>query len=190
MTRGIENIGDPACLVVPAWLVVVLLLIGCRGLSRSLERAAVLKRVAVLKRAEVPKRVAVLRRVGILKRAAILLCLIVAPCSMAQSWELVARSSDLDEFHVDRSTVLRENELRRVWMLASYTEPIRPGALSLRFLVEYRCDAQEWRTVEVLEASGTMGSGELRRQNGGFGDWRAVDPESPIEMVMREVCTE
>jgi len=184
MTRGIENIGDPACLVVPAWLVVVLLLIGCSGLSRSLERAAVLKRVAVLKRAEV------LRRVGIMKRAAILLCLIVAPCSMAQSWELVARSSDLDEFHVDRSTVLRENELRRVWMLASYTEPIRPGALSLRFLVEYRCDAQEWRTVEVLEASGTMGSGELRRQNGGFGDWRAVDPESPIEMVMREVCTE
>lgn len=114
----------------------------------------------------------------------------VTPCSFAQSWELVAKSSGLHEFHVDRSTVLRESELRRVWMLASYTEPIRPGALSLRFLVEYRCDAQEWRTVEVLEASGTMGSGELRRRDSGFGDWRAVDPGSPIDLVMGEVCAD
>jgi len=115
---------------------------------------------------------------------------ILVGTALAQNWELVSRSPANDEFHIDRSTLLRDGDMRRIWMLANYAGPIDSGARSLRFLAEYRCDAEEWRTVEVLETAAPMGAGEARRRNSGFGEWREVDAESVIELVMRAVCSE
>jgi len=116
--------------------------------------------------------------------------LLMPGAAVAQTWELVSRSAANDEFHIDRSTLLRDGELRRIWMLANYAGPIESGARSLRFLAEYRCDAEEWRTVEVLESTAPMGAGEVRRRGSGYGEWHEVDAESVIELVMRAVCNE
>jgi len=119
-----------------------------------------------------------------------LLCLAYGAKADARDWELVLRTPNNDEFHLDRASLLRDGDMRRVWMLASYAQTIESGGRSLRFLVEYRCDAEEWRTVEVLESSAPMGTGEIRRRGEGFGEWRKVDPESVIEKVMLSVCSD
>jgi hypothetical protein len=110
--------------------------------------------------------------------------------ALSQTWELVSRSAGNDEFHIDRSTLLRDGDLRRIWMLANYAGPIDSGARSLRFLAEYRCDTEEWRTVEVLETAAPMGAGEARLRGSGFGEWHEVGAESVSELVMRAVCGE
>lgn len=119
-----------------------------------------------------------------------LFCLGYGPMSVAHEWELVQRTPNNDEFHLDPPSLLRDGDMRRVWMLANYAQTIESGGRSLRFLVEYRCDAEEWRTVEVLESSAPMGTGEIRRRGEGFGEWRKVDPESVIEKVMLSVCSD
>lgn len=97
------------------------------------------------------------------------------PLSHAQTWTRLAENEHLT-FYINRNSVEREANIRRVWELQDLKQMDADGVSSRRYLNEYDCANKMYRISQMTSYSGPKLSGKKMFQIDEAGYWRKIPP--------------
>ena len=110
---------------------------------------------------------------------------------MASDWVSLGLA-DHATYGIDRASIEKDGELRRVWTMLDYREPQKSSQgktyRSSRALMEMECAKHQVRTRSMSLFSGHHLSGEALTSEGVFDQWQAVPPNSPVATMFKVVC--
>ena len=110
---------------------------------------------------------------------------------MASDWVSLGLA-DHATYGIDRASIEKDGELRRVWTMLDYREPQKSSQgktyRSSRALMEMECAKHQVRTRSMSLYSGHHLSGEALTSEGVFDPWQAVPPNSPVATMFKVVC--
>ena len=123
-----------------------------------------------------------------------LLCLSLVAlslCANAADWVALGLA-DIGTYGIDRASIEKDGNMRRVWTMLDYREPQRSAQgktyLSSRALMEMECVKRQVRTRSMALFSGHNLGGESLTSEGIFEQWQAVPPNSPVFTMFKVVC--
>ena len=123
-----------------------------------------------------------------------LVCLCLSTLSgyaLASDWVSLGLA-DHATYGIDRASIEKDGQLRRVWTMLDYREPQKSSQgktyLSSRALMEMECAKHQVRTRSMSLYSGQHLSGEALTSEGIFDQWQAVPPNSPVATMFKVVC--
>ena len=95
-------------------------------------------------------------------------------------------------FYIDRDSIAREGEARKVWTMLDYRQPQLNSHgktyRSTRSLQHIQCKTQQVKTLSLSFYSGTRGSGDVLSSEGVIQDWQPIPPDSVVAKMARTVC--
>lgn len=106
----------------------------------------------------------------------------------SSNWELVSTSSSGSKRYIDPSTIRRDGNLRRFWVLVDYPPPQSDGTLSQRVYEELDCREERRRGINITSFRGSMASGDIVGSGQGEGGWQQIAPGTQGAAIMRYVC--
>ena len=99
---------------------------------------------------------------------------------------------DQGTFYIDRDTIVREGETRKVWTMLDYRQPKSNSHglpyRSTRSLVQIQCKTQQVKTLSLAFFKGTRGSGDVLSSEGVIQDWQPIPPDSVLAKMAWTVC--
>ena len=99
---------------------------------------------------------------------------------------------DQGTFYIDRDTIVREGETRKVWTMLDYRQPKSNSHglpyRSTRSLVQIQCKTQQVKTLSLAFFKGTRGSGDVLSSEGVIQDWQPIPPNSVLAKMAWTVC--
>jgi hypothetical protein len=123
-----------------------------------------------------------------------LVCLCLSTLSgfaLAADWVSLGLA-DHATYGIDRASIEKDGQLRRVWTMLDYREPQKSSQgktyRSSRALMEMECAKHQVRTRSMSLYSGHHLSGEALTSEGIFDQWQAVTPNSPVATMLKLVC--
>jgi hypothetical protein len=123
-----------------------------------------------------------------------LVCLCLSALSgyaLASDWVSLGLA-DHATYGIDRASIEKDGQLRRVWTMLDYREPQKSSQgktyLSSRALMEMECAKHQVRTRSMSLYSGHNLGGEALTSEGIFDQWQAVPPNSPVTTMFKVVC--
>jgi hypothetical protein len=100
--------------------------------------------------------------------------------------------ADLGTYGIDRASIEKDGNMRRVWTMLDYREPQKSAQgktyLSSRALMEMECAKRQVRTRSMALFSGHNLGGEALTSEGIFDQWQSVPPNSPVFTMFKVVC--
>lgn len=121
-----------------------------------------------------------------LKALLLLITVFTSSSSLAQ-WVLYAEVTEAF-LYIDLSTIRKDGNLRKVWVLQDLKQRQKEGALSLRARVEYDCREERYRYLSATSHSSQMAQGNLIKSQTGMSDWIDVAPGTATEDSFKKVC--
>jgi hypothetical protein len=122
-----------------------------------------------------------------LKALLLLISVFTSSSSLAQ-WELYGEVTEAF-LYIDFSTVRKDGNLRKVWVLQDLKQRQKEGALSLRARVEYDCKGERYRYLSATSHSSQMAQGNVINSQTGLSDWIDVAPRTATEDSFKLVCS-
>ena len=99
---------------------------------------------------------------------------------------------DQGTFYIDRDSIARESETRKVWTMLDYRQPKTnshgQAYRSTRSLMHIQCKAQQVKTLSLAFYTGTRGSGNVLSSEGVIQDWQPIPPDSVLAKMAWTVC--
>jgi len=112
-------------------------------------------------------------------------------CANAADWVALGLA-DLGTYGIDRASIEKDGNMRRVWTMLDYREPQKSAQgktyLSSRALMEMECAKRQVRTRSMALFSGHNLGGEALTSEGIFDQWQSVPPNSPVFTMFKVVC--
>jgi hypothetical protein len=106
----------------------------------------------------------------------------------SSNWELVSTASSGSKRYVDPSTIRRDGNLRRFWVLIDYPPPQSDGVLSQRVYEELDCREERRRGIDITSFRGSMASGDIVASGRADRGWQQIAPGTTGATVMLYVC--
>ena len=99
----------------------------------------------------------------------------------------IAESADAIVY-IEPGTLLKDGDLRRIWIL--YDQKVHPttGGDSARIYQEFDCKERRTRVLSFISYSGHMAKGEVISKEKQQGDWEDVAPQTADESGLGWVC--
>ena len=117
----------------------------------------------------------------------LLLSLFVTGAAWAE-WREVDKT-DSFTFYIDLATLRKEDNLRKIWLLANATQRSVTGSISTLSKYEYDCKNDRYRSLAFSAYSEPMATGKMIDSiNGEPTVWREIVPESSGYLVSKIVC--
>ncbi len=92
--------------------------------------------------------------------------------------------------YVDPSTIRKNGNLRRYWVLHNYAKADKDGDLSVRGVVKTDCKEERRRDLQEDWFRGPMASGQRSGGSNRPSEWEYVAPGTSGESVMKFVCSQ
>ncbi len=93
----------------------------------------------------------------------------------AQAWTRLGETEQVALF-VNRNSIERDGNLRRVWEMQDLKQPDPDGVQSRRYLNEYDCQYKMYRISQVTSFDGPQLSGKKLFEIKDAGYWRKIPP--------------
>ncbi len=125
------------------------------------------------------------------KASSLLLAGLVAGQGMvwAQTWTRLGETEQVALF-VNRNSMEREGNLRRVWEMQDLKKPDLDGVQSRRYMNEYDCHHKMYRISQVTSFDGPQLSGKKLFTVKEAGYWRKVPPNGLFTLAYIAYCVE
>ena len=95
-------------------------------------------------------------------------------------------------FYIDRDSIAREGETRKVWTMLDYRQPKTnshgQAYRSTRSLQQIQCKTQQVKTLSLAFYKGTRGSGDVLSSEGVIQEWQPIPPDSVLAKMAWTVC--
>ena len=95
-------------------------------------------------------------------------------------------------FYLDRQSVLREGDFRKVYTGLDYREPQKNDQgktyRSTKSLLHIDCKKQEVRTLHLAMFAGQMMSGPVVEAEGILAEWQSVPADTPMHRIVWMMC--
>lgn len=122
------------------------------------------------------------------RKALLLSLLLLATGSAWAGWEKVA-STDEATMYVDRATLRKDGNLRRMWEVQDLKQRDKDGEMSRRTRYEYDCKGERYRILALSTHSKPMAGGKTLLSLGenprGWGD---IPPGTTAEYELKIAC--
>ncbi len=116
------------------------------------------------------------------------LWLVLVP-NMAQAWTRIGESEEVT-LYVNRSSIEKENTVRRVWEMQDLKTADPEGVRSRRYLNEYDCDYKMHRLGQMTSYAGPKMTGQKLFTVSDMGYWRKIPPNGVFTLTYIAVCIE
>lgn len=93
----------------------------------------------------------------------------------AQAWTRLGENEHLG-LYVNRNSIERDGNVRRVWEMQDLKQPDPDGVLSRRYMNEYDCVHKMYRISQMTSYSGPKLSGKKLFEVSDPGYWRKIPP--------------
>jgi hypothetical protein len=119
----------------------------------------------------------------------LLIALMMLAGSAWAEWVLVTKNSANSEFYLDRSTIKKDGNKRKVWILLNFGKPENKKESEI-IREEYDCAEEQAQFLYVSTHSAPMGKGKLidvyeyKEPN-----WGEIPPSSPFRDILNIVCS-
>lgn len=121
------------------------------------------------------------------KQILFMLLAFVSSNAAAAAW--VEVSETVGAFvYIDRSTIRKNGDLRRVAVIQDLKKRNPNGHLSMRALDEYDCKEARLRSLSLATHSEQMAAGRILWSRDTPGEWIHVAPDTPTQKIFRIVC--
>ncbi|MEY3628161.1 MAG: surface-adhesin E family protein [Limnohabitans sp.] len=114
-----------------------------------------------------------------------------SPLTWAADWAAVGLF-DQGTFYIDRDSIAREGEARKVWAMLDYRQPQHNSHgktyRSTRSLQHIQCKTHQVKTLSLAFYAGARGSGDVLSSEGVIQDWQPIPPDSVVAKMARTVC--
>lgn len=95
-------------------------------------------------------------------------------------------------FYVDRQSLVREGDFRRVYTALDYREPQKHqdgrSFRSTRSLLHLDCKKQEVRTLHLTLFAGPMLTGQVLEAEGILAEWQPIPGDTPMHRILWMMC--
>jgi hypothetical protein len=119
--------------------------------------------------------------------AGIAAALLFVPHSARSEWVQVFED-DKAVYYLDPVTIRKEGDLRRVWGLTDYKQPLDGVVRSLRGLNEYDCKEERSRVLVAAFFSKNMAHGQPINSQRGPSEWDYLAPGTLGTRTLKYVC--
>jgi hypothetical protein len=107
----------------------------------------------------------------------------------AQAWTRIGETPEVT-LYVDRSSIEREDTVRRVWEMQDLKTPDPEGVRSRRYLNEYDCNYKMHRLGQMSSYAGPKLTGDKVADVKDMGYWRKIPPNGVFVLTYIAVCIE
>ena len=119
------------------------------------------------------------------------LLLLLATGSAWAGWEKIGET-DQKTIYVDRATLRKEGDLRRIWSIQDFKQRSKDGEMSSRMRSEYDCKGERYRFLGISTHSESMAGGKMLFS--ALEDlkepWSEIPPESAGERILKIACAQ
>ena len=125
------------------------------------------------------------------KNFLIVLVLLLPHQVFAQQWKEYSRNSEGDTFFIDITSIKNVNNLKRVWRLSNFKEPLvsnNISAFSSVLYTEIDCKEQKYRNIDSRFFDKPNGSGKVVEMTKSDGSWSFFAPGSTIYNLYQVMC--
>jgi hypothetical protein len=120
----------------------------------------------------------------------VLACLLL-PSAQAAEWMAVGLYEQ-GTFYIDKESITRTGSQRKVWTMLDYRQPQKNSQgksyRSTRSLLAFDCDQQRVQTQSLSLHAGANLRGEVLTSEGVIREWQPVPAQTPIALIMANVC--
>lgn len=117
--------------------------------------------------------------------------LLLATGSAWAGWEGVGTNDDGATIYVDRATIRKDGNLRRMWMLTDFKQRDKNGVMSMRQMNEYDCKSERGKLLAQSEHDKPMTGGKVLVGSGVVhGGWYEIPPGTVAEGMLKIVCAQ
>jgi hypothetical protein len=118
----------------------------------------------------------------------LLLALMLVTGSVWAEWVMVSVSVTEQDFYIDKDTIRKDGNLRKVWSVNNLKQRDKYGGMSYRGRDEFDCKSERKRTLSVSLHSEPMADGKILFDEQGSGEWTDVPPDTPMARILKIVC--
>ena len=118
------------------------------------------------------------------------LCVVWAACmlpALANAWTRMGETPEVT-LYVDRQSIEKEDNIRRVWELQDLKVADADGVMSRRYLNEYDCQYKMHRLSKVTSHAGPKLTGKKLFTVNETGYWRKIPPNGIFVLTYVAVC--
>lgn len=109
--------------------------------------------------------------------------------ALAGAWTRIGETADVT-LYVDRQSIEKEDNIRRVWELQDLKVADADGVMSRRYLNEYDCTYKMHRLSRVTSHAGPKLTGKKLFTVNETGYWRKIPPNGVFVLTYVAVCVE
>ena len=119
------------------------------------------------------------------------LVVVTAPNMASAAWTLVYTSGQNKRaIYIDYATIRKEGAIRRVWEVSEHPGANSTEVRSLRTRTEYDCANERFRLISASTHTGPLASGQTTfSYDDNTGPWHEIPPGSPVEVILKIVCS-
>jgi len=115
--------------------------------------------------------------------------LLLATGSAWAGWEGVSTSAS-SHLYIDRATLRKDGNLRRMWSLQDLKQRDEGGVMSFRARYEYDCKNERNRILSMSTHSEPMAGGKTLFIGGEHVKWSEIPPGSAIGIALEIACAQ
>lgn len=124
------------------------------------------------------------------RKSLLLPLLLLATGSAWAGWEEVATTDEVT-FYVDRATIRKDGNLRRMWVVQDLKQRNEGGTLSRRSRNEYDCKGERSRILALSTHAESMAGGKLIKNLGEDPQgWSEIPPGAVSENLLKIACAQ
>lgn len=114
-----------------------------------------------------------------------------APSMASAAWTLVyTNGQNKSAIYIDYATIRKEGSIRRVWELSEHPGAKSTEVRSLRTRTEYDCANERFRLISTSTHTGPLASGQTTfSYDDNTGPWHEIPPGSPVDAILKIVCS-
>lgn len=105
----------------------------------------------------------------------------------ASGWTRIGETADLT-LYVNRQTIEKDDNVRRVWEMQDLKTPDADGVMSRRYINEYDCTYKMHRLGQVSSYAGPKLTGKNLFNVNEMGYWRKIPPNGVFVLTYVAVC--
>lgn len=107
----------------------------------------------------------------------------------ASAWTRIGETPEVT-LYVNRQSIQKDDNIRRVWEMQDLKAPDADGVLSRRYLNEYDCTYKMHRLGQVSSYAGAKLTGKKLFEVNEMGYWRKIPPNGVFVLTYVAVCIE
>ena len=119
-----------------------------------------------------------------------LVCLMMlAGSAWAEEWVMYSKTEKDGTSYLDPATILKDGNMRRVWLLKNFNQRNNDGAMSNRNRMEIDCKHERFRFLAMSTHSEPMAGGETLIRLGEANNWMPFAPGPEEKRIFNIVCS-